>query len=137
MPGYSARMQDLHQRWGVTLRSQRRDPHLELGQQPPGRPDSSYLQAALDPRQRAQVLASMDNLGGRAAWGAQPGAGGAVAVDPGQFVEQLFPAVLRLLNAVMATTPPVYVRSQQPHPDSGPRWYSERNRLSVSWQLGF
>ncbi len=85
----------------------------------------------------SQVLASMDNLGGRAAWGAQPGAGGAVAVDPGQFVEQLFPAVLRLLNAVMAATPPAYVRSQQPHPDSGPRWYSERNRLSVSWQLGF
>ena len=85
----------------------------------------------------SQILASMDNLGGRAAWGAQPGAGGAVAVDPGQFVEQLFPAVLRLLNAVMAATPPAYVRGQQPHPDSGPRWYSERNRLSVSWQLGF
>lgn len=85
----------------------------------------------------SQVLPSMDNLGGRAAWGAQPGAGGAVAVDPGQFVEQLFPAVLRLLNAVMAATPPAYVRSQQPDPDSGPGWYSERNRLSVSWQLGF
>jgi len=85
----------------------------------------------------SQVLASMDNLGGRAAWGAQPGVGGGVAVDPGQFVEQLFPAVLWLLNAVMTATPPVYVRGQQPHPDSGPRWYSERNRLSVSWQLGF
>ena len=85
----------------------------------------------------SQVLASMDNLGGWAAWGAQPGVGGAVAVDPGQFVEQLFPAVLRLLNAVMAATPPACVRGQQPGPDSGPRWYSERNRLSVSWQLGF
>ena len=42
-----------------------------------------------------------------------------------------------LLNAVMAATPPACVRSQQPHLDSGPRWYSERNRLSVSWQLGF
>ena len=85
----------------------------------------------------SQVLASMDNLGGRAAWGAQPGVGGAVGVDPRQFVEQLFPAVLRLLNAVMAATPPAYVCGQQPDPDSGPRWYSERNRLSVSWQLGF
>ena len=92
---------------------------------------------SLPAEHESQVLASMDNLGGRAAWGAQPGAGGAVAVDPGQFVEQLFPVVLRLLNAVMAATPPVYVRGQQPHPDSGPRWYSERNRLSVSWQLGF
>jgi hypothetical protein len=54
----------------------------------------------------SQVLASMDNLGGRTAWGAQPGAGGAVAVDPGQFVEQLFPAVLRLLNAVRPRHPP-------------------------------
>jgi hypothetical protein len=48
-------------------------------------------------------------------------------------VEQLFPAVLRLLNGVMAATPPPYVRGQQPDPDSGPRWYSERNRLGVSW----
>lgn len=85
----------------------------------------------------SQVLASMDNLGGRAAWGAQQSAGGAVVFDPGQFVERLFPAVLRLLNEVMAATPPAYVRGQQPDPDSGPRWYSERNRLSVSWQLGF
>jgi len=83
----------------------------------------------------SQVLASMDNLGGWAAWGAQPGVGGAVAVDPGQFVEQLFPAVLRLLNAVIAATPPACVRGQQPGPNSGPRWYSGPNRLSVSWQL--
>ena len=68
----------------------------------------------------SQVLASMDNLGGRAAWGVQPGVGGAVAVDPGQFVEQLFPAVLRLLNAVMAATPPAYVRGQQPDPIRDP-----------------
>lgn len=59
------------------------------------------------------------------------------SADPGQFVEQLFPAVLRLVNAVMAATPPAYVRGQEPGPDSGPRWYSERNRLSVSWQPGF
>lgn len=60
-----------------------------------------------------------------------------MAVDPGQFAEHLFPAVLGLLNAVMAVTPSAYVRGQQPQPDSGPRWYGERNRLSVSWQLGF
>lgn len=49
----------------------------------------------------SQDLASMNNLGGHTAWGAQPGIGGGVALDPGQFVEQLFPAVLRLLNAFM------------------------------------
>ena len=84
-----------------------------------------------------QVLTCMDNLGGRAAWGAQPGTRGGVAVDPGQLVEQLFPAVLRLLNSVMTETPAVDVPRQQPDPDSGPLWYSERNRQSVSWQLGF
>jgi hypothetical protein len=60
-----------------------------------------------------------------------------VAVDPGRFVERLFPAVVGLLNAVMAATPPEYVPGQEPSPESGPRWYSERNRLSVRWQLGF
>jgi hypothetical protein len=120
-----------------TERRRRRPRHC-----PPDQADS--LLAALRERvregyglQESQVLASMDNLGGRAAWGVQPGAGGAVAVDPGLFAEQLFPAVLRLLNAVMAATPPAYVRGQQPTPDSGPRWYSERNRLSVSRHLGF
>jgi hypothetical protein len=84
-----------------------------------------------------QILASMDNLGGQAAWGAGPGVGGAVVVDPGQFVERLFPAVLGLLNAVMAATPPEHVPGQQPSPDAGPLWYTERNQLSVRWQLGF
>lgn len=85
----------------------------------------------------SRILASMDNLGGRAAWGARPGVSGAVAVDPGQFVGQLFPAVLGLLNTVMAATPSAYVLGQRPGPDAGPRWYSERSRLSVRWQLGF
>jgi hypothetical protein len=60
-----------------------------------------------------------------------------VAVDPGQFVEQLFPAVLGLLNTVMATTPAAHVHGQPSSPDAGPSWYSEPNRLSVRWQLGF
>jgi hypothetical protein len=83
-----------------------------------------------------RILASMDRLGGRAAWGAQPAGRGAVAVDPGQFVEQLFPAVLGLLNTV-AATPAAYVSGQASLPDSGHHWYSDQNRLSVSWQLGF
>ncbi len=85
----------------------------------------------------SQILASMDNLGGQAAWGAEPAAGGGVTVDPGQFVESLFPAIIGLLNAVMAATPRACVRGQRPHPDSAHPWYNERNCLSVSWQLGF
>jgi hypothetical protein len=83
-----------------------------------------------------RILACMDNLGGRAAWGVQPGVGRAAA-DPGQFLEQLFPAVLRLLNEVMAATPTAYVTGQRPLPDSGHPWYNDQNLLSVSWQLGF
>jgi hypothetical protein len=85
----------------------------------------------------SQILASMDNLGGRDAWGALQGLGGTVAVDPGQFVEQLFPAVVQLLNKVMAATPLARADIRRPRPDADHPWYGERNRLSVSWQLGF
>jgi hypothetical protein len=91
----------------------------------------------LPPENENQILASMDNLGGQAAWGTQPAVSGAVTVDPSQFVERLFPAVLGLLNAVMAATPAANVRGQRPQPGSAHPWYNERNRLSVSWQLGF
>jgi hypothetical protein len=87
--------------------------------------------------QESQILASMDNLGGRDAWGARLGTGGMVTVDPGQFVERLFPAVIRLLNTVMAATPLPDVGSQGPRTDDDHPWWGERNRLSVSWLLGF
>lgn len=90
----------------------------------------------LPPQSEGEILACMDNLGGQAAWGAQPAAGGTVAVDPGQFVERLFPAVLGLLNAVMAATPQASAGGQQTGPNYAHPWYSERNRLSVTWQLG-
>jgi len=85
----------------------------------------------------SQILASMGNLGGRDAWGAGPGAGGMVTVNPGQFVEQLLPAVIRLLNAVMAATPSDDAGSPGAPADADHPWWGERNRLSVSWQLGF
>jgi hypothetical protein len=90
----------------------------------------------LPPQNEGEILACVDNLGGQAAWGAQPAAGGTVAVDPGQFVERLFPAVLGLLNAVMAATPQASAGGQRTGPNYAHPWYSERNRLSVAWQLG-
>jgi hypothetical protein len=51
-------------------------------------------------------------------------------------VEQLFPAVLGLLNAVMAATPTASAASQRTGPNYAHHWYNERNRLSVTWQLG-
>lgn len=92
---------------------------------------------SLPAQSEQEILACMDNLGGQAAWGAGPGTGATVVIDPGRFVERLFPEVVRLLNTVMATTPSAYVHGEPPRPNSGNHWYSERNQLSVSWQLGF
>jgi hypothetical protein len=81
-----------------------------------------------------KVLEAMDALGGREAWGVRTDPDGSEVVDPGLFVELLFPKVLTLLNAVMEQTP----GGGGPRPQGqGPRWYDERNRRSIRWQLGF
>jgi hypothetical protein len=93
------------------------------------------------------ILSSMDALGGRAEWGFQSAANGSSLVDPARLVERLFPNVLALLNETMEKTPVERLRhvqltaaDSQPfsngRPDQ-PDWYSERNRLSIRWQLGF
>ncbi len=95
----------------------------------------------------ATILSSTDALSGRDAWGIRAAANGSPLVDPALFVERLFPHVLMLLNRAMEHTPVerlshVYLA----HADSQPprdgqagqaNWYSERNRLSIRWQLGF
>lgn len=95
----------------------------------------------------ATILSSMDALGGRAAWGVQSAANGSSLVDPAGFVERLFPNVLTLLNEAMEQTPverlghvQLTAADSQPSPDGRAgqtNWYSERNRLSIRWQLGF
>jgi hypothetical protein len=81
-----------------------------------------------------KVLEAMGALGGREAWGVRTNADGSELVDPGLFVELLFLKVLTLLNAVMEQTP----GGGGPRPQGqGPRWYNQRNRLSIRWQLGF
>jgi hypothetical protein len=88
----------------------------------------------LPPEDEDKILAAMDALGGCTAWGAQTSPRGPTLIDPGGLVERLFPEVLALLNAVMEHTPGA---SSQSGPLSGAsRWYSERNRLSIRWQLG-
>jgi hypothetical protein len=52
-----------------------------------------------------KVLEATDALGGRETWGVRTNADGSEVVDPGLFVELLFPKVLTLLNAVMEGTP--------------------------------
>jgi hypothetical protein len=81
-----------------------------------------------------KVLDAMGALGDREAWGVRTIADGSEVVDPGLFVERLFPRVLTLLDAVMEQTP----GGGGPRPQGqGPRWYNQRNRLSIRWQLGF
>ena len=101
---------------------------------------------SLPDRDGATILSSMDALGGRAAWGVRPAATGASLIDPARFVEPLFPNVLALLNRVMEETPAerlnhVRLTSAHSQPPSPRRageadTFSERNRLSISWQLG-
>jgi len=90
----------------------------------------------------SMILAAMSDLGGREAWGVQTGANGSALVDPADFVERLFPHVLDLLNTTMERTP---VERLAPSPNSrvnpalreSATWYSEQNRRSIRWQLGF
>ncbi len=84
--------------------------------------------------EQQEILDAMDALGGRMAWGVSVALDGSTVVDPGAFVDQLLPRVLTLLNTVMEYTP----GGAGPKPSiQGPRWYDERNRLSIRWQLGF
>jgi hypothetical protein len=59
----------------------------------------------LPPNDEATLLAAMDRLGGRGAWGARMTIPGRTHVDPGSMVEQLFEHVPALLNDLMARTP--------------------------------
>ncbi len=80
-----------------------------------------------------EILKAMDAAGGQAVWGVRAALDGSTVVDPARFVEQLFPAVLKLLNAIMEHTPRLGANAQPPSFEDGPRWYSQRNRLSVRW----
>jgi hypothetical protein len=85
----------------------------------------------LPPADEAMIMTAMSDLGGREAWGVQTGANGSALVDPADFVEQLFPHVLALLNATMERTPVERLaptpsgRVAQALPESA-AWYSEQ-----------
>lgn len=82
-----------------------------------------------------QILASMEALGGRDSWGCQGALNGLSMFDPGHLVERLFPEVLTLLTEVMEQTSASGVDRLRVHGE-GPRWFCERNRLGIRWQLG-
>ena len=109
------------------------------------RPQETVIR--LPGQDEATILTSIDALGGQAAWGVRSAANGSSLVDPGVFVERLFLNVLALLNAVMGRTPVErlsHVRLTPAHSQPPPvrrageaDTFSERNRLSIRWQLGF
>jgi hypothetical protein len=94
-----------------------------------------------------EIMTAMDALGGRSSWGASKGPSRCL-IDPGTFIEILFPRVLTLLNEVMDNTPVEQLSHANltqadcnppaPSPGSGGMdTFSEINRLSIRWQLGF
>ena len=91
----------------------------------------------LPEKDEKRILDGMDALGGRQAWGAQTAPDKSTVVDPGRFVEQLFPKVMTLLNAVMEHTPGASGTKQRRSSSEEHPWYNERNELSIGWQLGF
>lgn len=96
---------------------------------------------------QADILTSMDALGGRGTWGARNITGGAVQVNPSIFIERLWPEILRVLNDTMIATPverlgnvSLTLADLQPPPDStsgAPGTFDQVNRNSIRWQLGF
>lgn len=60
---------------------------------------------ALPRNDQADVLAAMERLGGRAAWGVRSIVPGRTYVDPGLLVDRLLVNVVELLNTLMAATP--------------------------------
>jgi hypothetical protein len=107
-----------------------------------GRPIETRIK--LPQADTSEIVTAMDALGGRTAWGVIEITSVGSYVDPGTFVEKLFPYVITLFNDLMIHTPV----EQLPHvqltpqnllpPANGERGlFDEKTRQSICWQLGF
>jgi len=96
----------------------------------------------------ADILLSMDALGGRDAWGVKPLGANLNEVNPATLVDKLFEEVVILVNDLMRATPVEKLSHVQaanltnmppPPKDNHPTsdTFSEWNRLTIRWQLGF
>ena len=89
------------------------------------------------------LLAGIGALGGRDAWGVRQVLPNQVHVDPGVLMEQILSRVIDMLNEIMReTSATVFQHAALTPADALPPQeehgiFSERNRLSVRWQLGF
>jgi len=92
---------------------------------------------------RARILAAADRNGGRAEWGLRELIPGRLHAGPAVLLERLLPAIIKLLNELMAATPVEDLsgvalkpeRHAPPQDRNSP--FGERERLSIRWQLGF
>ncbi len=93
---------------------------------------------AIPETERQTILASLDALGGREAWGvAEPHPGYELHIHPGEFVERLLAYSIQLLNQLMVATPVQRLVPDVPEENLQPG----RTPMSVPdqrllWQLG-
>ena len=99
-------------------------------------------------KDESAILASMDALDGRDAWGYKPFAPGYDNIKPGLLVDKLMEECIKLLNAIMKATPVERLShiekanlQNEPPTDKPSRGtldtFSEWNRKAIRWQLGF
>lgn len=99
---------------------------------------------ALPREDHAMVLAAMDRLGGRDAWGVRGLLPGRTHVDPGLLVDRLLVNAIELLNALLAATPVERLRhvvlspsdAIPPNPEDTTDPFAGWIRQSIRLQLG-
>lgn len=108
--------------------------------------DSSKTETviALPSDDEAMILRAMDALGGRDVWGVKQLTANFNEVNPGILVDKLFEEVAKLLNDIMKNTPVEklsYIekakKTNSPPDDKPGDPFSEWNRTTIRWQLGF
>ena len=113
-------------------------PALAIGL--PGRREGTL--AGLPSAARDQILEAADRQGGRQGWGLREPLPGRLHADPYLLLERLLPAVIELLNDLMAATPVeklsgISLKPEHSAPPGGKfNKFGERERQSIRWQLG-
>ncbi len=97
----------------------------------------------LPPAKQVRLMSHFAALGGASSWGVEEVTPGMFHADAGVLIEQLLPLVLGTLNTTMDATPVEHLAhvslrpgDLRPPEGKGYELFSERERLSVRWQLG-
>jgi hypothetical protein len=103
--------------------------------------ETTLAGVCLSATDRADIIAATDHLGGRDAWSIQELLPEMLHFDPGVLLDRLLPAVMELLNKLMAKTPVeslagVSLKSSDLIAPLRDPDFDENQRHSVRWQLG-